>query len=334
MTDSDDLAAYATDAMELDELDALDRRGVGDPLLNEAAGLLAAAAATTAPPHVRGRILTTALTRRGAGTASDNADPISRPESYLRTIAELDELLGSLTPDQQEGRVAAYADWTVKDLLAHLVAVEQYFGSVLELWTFDGDTALLHDHIAFSVPTVVALAETPWVDVLTEWRRLAAAVGEHTRLLQQSDLARMVHYHYLDLRVAGAFVLRAFELWTHTEDIRSAAGLTQSRPEGARLRVLGRQAVAAVPFGLLLLGEQVAGRSARFVLTGEGGGTFVQALTPGDAVEAEDVVIVADVLSFCRLAAQRLDPLSLAVTFEGDAELGRRVLAGAAVFAA
>ncbi len=46
------------------------------------------------------------------------------------------------------------------------------------------------------------------------------------------------------------------------------------------------------------------------------------------------VTIVADIVDFCRLAAQRLRLDDIDVEFEGDADLGRRALAGAAVFAA
>ena len=100
------------------------------------------------------------------------------------------------------------------------------------------------------------------------------------------------------------------------------------------MRTLSRQATSAIPFGLAALGRPASGRTARIVLTGPAGGTFVQPLGLGDTAGAEEVTIVADALSFCRLAAQRLRPDDVGADMEGNAELGREVLAGAAVFAA
>jgi hypothetical protein len=100
--------------------------------------------------------------------------------------------------------------------------------------------------------------------------------------------------------------------------------------------------VRALPLGMLLAGYDAGGATAKVVLTGPGGGTWLQPLggqpaaggPDRAATGAPDVTVVADVVDFCRLAAQRLDPDGLRAEIEGDAEVARKVLVAAQVFAA
>jgi hypothetical protein len=89
-----------------------------------------------------------------------------------------------------------------------------------------------------------------------------------------------------------------------------------------------------MPFGLAVGGAQVAGRTARIVLTGPGGGTWDQPLGLGETAGEPDTTLVLDVVDYCRLAARRLTPDDVTVTVEGDAALARQVLVGAGVFSA
>ena len=61
-------------------------------------------------------------------------------------------------------------------------------------------------------------------------------------------------------------------------------------------------------------------RTARLVLTGAGGGTFDIPMALDSPVGPPDVLIVADVVDFCRLAARRVRPAALSATIEGDGE--------------
>jgi hypothetical protein len=93
-------------------------------------------------------------------------------------------------------------------------------------------------------------------------------------------------------------------------------------------------AVGALPLGMLLNGTDPGGRTVRIVLTGDGGGSWDQALDLG-AVPGEPVLtLVADAVDFCRVAAKRLSPADLSRTEVGDADLAADVIAAAAVFAA
>ena len=59
-----------------------------------------------------------------------------------------------------------------------------------------------------------------------------------------------------------------------------------------------------------------------------------QALNVGETPGRPDVVVVADVVDFCRVAARRMPADDLVCHVEGDRLLAADVLAGVAVFAA
>jgi len=138
----------------------------------------------------------------------------------------------------------------------------------------------------------------------------------------------------IPFRVATMLVVRTFEIWTHTDDIRRAIGRPVDAPDAPSLTLMSNLAVNALPLGLALSGRSVAQRTARIVLTGPGGGTWDQALAVGEVAGAPDVTLVLDVVDYCRLASRRIAPDEVAVDIEGDAALGRHVLVGAGVFSA
>jgi hypothetical protein len=129
-------------------------------------------------------------------------------------------------------------------------------------------------------------------------------------------------------------VARVFELWTHADDIRTAAGRAREAPEPSTLAVMSAAAVRALPLGMLLAGIDPEGATARVVLTGPGGGTWIQPLAAGTPTKEPDATVVVDVVDFCRLASKRVDPDALDVDIDGDPEVARKVLVAAQVFAA
>jgi hypothetical protein len=90
-----------------------------------------------------------------------------------------------------------------------------------------------------------------------------------------------------------------------------------------------------LPFTLGYVGTPHPGRTARLVLTGPGGGTFVVS-TGGDLPPAgrEDALIVTGALDFCRIAGRHLDVDDVAHEVEGDQAFARDLLASARVLAA
>jgi hypothetical protein len=91
--------------------------------------------------------------------------------------------------------------------------------------------------------------------------------------------------------------------------------------------------MAVVPLALAYRRSTVRGRAARFVLTGRSGGAYTVPLHPGESAAEPDVLIVADTVDVCRVAARRLTPAQLNATVEGDAALADLVLAGLDAFA-
>jgi hypothetical protein len=131
----------------------------------------------------------------------------------------------------------------------------------------------------------------------------------------------------------AAFTTRAFELWTHTDDIRGAVGARLTVPPAPDVHLMADTAVRSVTLGLQLAGIDRADRTVRVVLTGTGGGAWIRRLGP-DAPEQPDTLVVADTIEFCRMAAQRLGLDDLPLHVDGDTSLARDVLLGVRIFAA
>ena len=101
----------------------------------------------------------------------------------------------------------------------------------------------------------------------------------------------------------------------------------------ARMAALSGRLMAAVPLALAYRRNTAPGRTARFVLTGESGGAYTVPLHPGNPTGEPDVLVVADTIDLCRVAARRLRPEDLEAAIEGDRELASQVLAGLDAFA-
>ena len=339
-TSPDDLAVFVADALETDELKALDARldGVDSPEAEELGswrevlGGLAATAAEQPPAGLRERILDAALAKRAVGALIGEVEEIPADEAYGRTVAALGQLLVDLGPAEWDA--PTIEGWTVKGLVTHLVAVEEYFGRQLGLWPLEIDEALEADHLGMTRAFVAAWSKRPAPEVLGRWQELTGAITTHLSGLDRAAGRQPFHFHFLDTSLSTVLITRVFEIWTHDEDIRRATGRAASAPDPARLRRMSRIAVPSIPFGLAMAGAPAPGRTARIVLTGQGGGTWDQALGWGETAGIPDATVVLDVVDYCRLAARRLEPSEIAVSVEGDEDLARQILAGAGVFSA
>jgi hypothetical protein len=82
----------------------------------------------------------------------------------------------------------------------------------------------------------------------------------------------------------------------------------------------------------LVTAPHQAARSARFVLTGPGGGVW----SLGAPVEGTgaDVQVVVDIMDWCRLVAGRVAPVELAAEVAGDTGLARDLFTAAQLLAA
>ena len=300
-----------------------------------AAELLAVAASAAPSPALRARLLAAAAASRRPGRPVVHVEEITPLEALRRTHRCMAELVDSISV--QEATALTIEGWTVAGLIGHLTAIERYFGSVLGWWD-DPAPHDVTDHLTMTRPAVAIAEAADFEEVRMRWHDATGAV--EGRLVElEGRLSERVDFHSFDLSVRSLLVARTFEVWTHDEDIRRALGREPEAPDPARLRVMTQSAVAALPIGMALIDRPPAGRAVRVVLTGDGGGSWLQPLEFGaDTVAvgapAPSATLLTDAVSFCRVAARRLAPRDLDHRVQGDASLIDDVLAAVAVFAA
>ncbi len=303
----------------------------------EVVGLLAASASVPAPASLHDRVMAATMAARAAGHVAGAPPAISSAEAFARIVDDFERLLDDLSGSDWDREVAEYG-WTVKQMIAHLTVIDDYLAVKFGIADRSFDPQFESDHVEMTRADVEAAALSSISGVVNEWRRSSSRLVTHARGLSADDLQGRISFHGLDVRRSSALLIRVFEIWTHADDIRRAVGRPMESPTPDVLQPMARMAVPAIPLGMLLRQDSPTGLVARLVLTGAGGGTFDQPLgfgeQAGTGLPAPSVLIVTDVVDFCRLASQRVAAVDLDVEFEGDADLGRRVLAGAAVFAA
>jgi uncharacterized protein (TIGR03083 family) len=318
----DELAALlALDALEPDEqADAELRMGTFPIGLGEASAALAEQVAAEPPAGLREQVRSRAFARRVPGQPVEGAVPCSPDVGFDRTVADLLELLRSLSED--EWNAPAHPEHgRVRDLVAHLVGVERLAARWLER---SDDLPPLPDHVAATRPVVEELARIDCVELAGLWHRAALGVAAAAAV---GDPGRAVSFHDLRTTVSGFLIIRTFELWAHAIDISAATGRPLLRLDPERMATLSRELMTVVPAAVAYRGAEVPDRTVRFVLTGPAGGCYTVALHPDQRPAEPDVTIVADVVDLCRIAARRLPPAELVATIDGDRELAALVLA-------
>jgi uncharacterized protein (TIGR03083 family) len=279
---------------------------------------------TLPPPELRARVLAAARLARAPGRALPDLPDISPVTAFRRAADAFSALLAALPVALWSAPVLR--DLDVQGLVGHLTGVEEDLQCALA-----GDPVVAGaDHVASTQPAAERQAGRPPEDTHREWRvaverTVAAACG--------ADLDAVVPLHGMRLSLRSLLVVRAFELWTHENDVRQAAGLPRSVPDPAVLRLMTDLAVRLLPHGVARLAP-VTPFDVHLVLTGAGGGTWNVVL--GDrsgAGEAPEVGIVADAVRFCRLVADRITPGELGAHLTGATDHADVVLAGAAALA-
>ncbi len=252
-------------------------------------------------------------------------------------VADVDDLLGDLSAVEW-GTADAVGELSVRDTVSHLTGADRYLGVKTGAWV-EPLAADELDHLAVSRPSIDAGRVLSDGELLARWRGTSAALIAHLRTLTSDDLARPSRYNVIEAPVGGVLVARAFELWTHAEDICRATGRPLRPPVAGVLRAMTDVAAELMPVGYQLEGGVDEQYTLRLVLTGPGGGTWNRRLTPGDlggdqvGAGDPDVVIVADAIEFCRLIAGRAEVADLDAELLGESAVGHVVLAGATRFA-
>ena len=276
------------------------------------------------PPGLRARVLEASLRARAAGGAFPEIPDISGAEAYRRAADSLHRTLRQLAdPDWQRPVIR---DLNVQSLVGHLTGVEDDVHRALA-----GDPeAGTADHVASTQGAAARQAGRDPVRTLAEWR--GAADGMLARVAGLDDHGVMVAVHGIRLPLNALLVARAFELWTHENDVRLSCGLPPSVPDAETLHQMTVLAAGLLPFAVRRAGLR---RSAQvhLVLTGAGGGTWDVELGDEQPSEPVQASIVIDAVSFCRLVANRATPGEHETHITGDRDHAVSVLAAAMTLA-
>ena len=285
------------------------------------------------PADLRASVLAAALGGRPPGAPLTGAPALAEPLAAFRaTVAELRGVLDGLDAATWDVPTAS-VHGPVRALVAHLAGVERVMAAQLGDGTPEADEV---DHVASAARIAAgAAAEEPaqlvarWHDAAQRLAELAEAAGPDAPVLAND----------IPTDVDGMLVLRTFEVWAHTEDVCRAAAIPAPPLDASRLALMSSRLLDVLPLAMAVEGVPRPGRTARLVLTGAGGGSYVRALAPEDVLALPgdgadpDVALVVDVVDLCRLAARRARPEDLDLAIEGDEELAGAVLVAVAAFA-
>jgi uncharacterized protein (TIGR03083 family) len=279
------------------------------------------------PANLREQVLAAAKSRRAPGTPIKDP-PVSPSEAFQQTVSELHQLLKVLNTD--EWLAAALAPYgRTRDLVAHLVGVEEnLLGLLGEGVPPNPDT--WEDHVMATSDYVRALQTESTDALLRRWARSARRLNSvASRLPQDQTIA----VNDVETTIRGMLILRTFEVWTHHEDVCRATNRPLPILDSGRLQLMSSELMDALPVALTVTGKADSRRTMKIVLTGPGGGTYLRPMAVDSAVGLPDVIITANIVDFCRVAAQRMKPGDLPAHIEGDASLADRVLVAASAFA-
>ena len=325
------LGAYALDAVEAHEAvpveEYLERSpGAADEVarLRKATAWIGATEALAPPPALHDTVLDVARTRRSTTLGrSAPADDGPFPAVYLSETDRFD----AHVPDDAWG-VRTFNGLTVRDLVTHLASMESTVASVIGSPTVPDVT-----EVGIERRTAIFLdrfRDRPLADVRAVWRASVEAVRVW---FDRAPADAAVPAFGLTLGRDALLVTRAFETWTHADDIRRAVGRALAPPPAPTLQRMADLAVTSMPAALEVAGRAHPEKTARVVLTGDGGGDWLIPLGFGEAGQTPDVVLTADVVDWCRVVSERMAPEDLPRTVVGDATLADDVAAAASAFA-
>ena len=286
------------------------------------------------PTALRQRVLTASLRARAAGRPVPDAPEITAAEAYRRAASAFYAVLCRLSDD--DWHTSALRGLDIQGLVGHLIGVEDDVQRGLA-----GDPEVADaSHVGSTAAAATAQGGRPPARTRADWRRAADRTLD---LVRPADAGTEVAVHGMRLSLGALLVVRAFELWTHENDIRRAAGWAASVPDASTLRLMTELAARLLPYAAARAGlaEPV---DVRLVLTGPGGGTWdlpvrgaatapVRGAATAPARVPAAVLIVTDAAGFCRLVANRVTAADLDLYVTGDPGHVTAVLAAASTLA-
>jgi uncharacterized protein (TIGR03083 family) len=315
------IGAYALDACEPDEVAAIDEYVGRHPeaareveRLREAAAAIGSAGALRPPVALRDRLFSAVAERSARATARETLESETQ---------RFDALIDTLDAEALE--LPTENGLSIHALVAHVEAVDRAFVNEADnpRYGFIGaNEAEVITHEMLPQYAGESFAET--VTRFRRTRRDLIELGD--RLPESQRLGGYQRDHTL--------VIRAFETWTHSDDIRRATGLDEVPPIPAAMRTMADLAMHSLPLAMAVRGTDRSSRTARFVMTGPGGGTWTIACGPADPHPGPpDVEIEVSIVDFCRRFADRVAPDAIPMQVTGDARLAYELVSAANAFA-
>lgn len=323
------LGAYALNACEPEEVAAVEELLARRPeLASEAARLSRAAAwigateAMEAPVALKSSLFDAAHARRSA-VANDVP-----AHCYRASAARLEDAIRALETDDFERPTPN--GLTARDLVVHLAAQDSLVAAAVgaspipdvDERDIDARTALL----------VERFGDRPLDEVHDLWRSSVDAVMAWADDPQSHEMSIPLDgYPYPR---DNALLARSFENWIHCGDLREAQGRDRQVPPVDELSAMSNLSMTSMPIALLVAGHSSPGKVARVVLTGSGGGDWLIAMGGEHEIDREpDVTLTTDVVDWCLLVGERIDPDELVREVDGDTSLIDDLLVSASAFA-
>ncbi len=261
--------------------------------LRSAVGWLGIDRVHPAPAELRRSVLTAARARRPP------AAWLTLTNAYADQVALLDAALADMSPVDWRRADSRHGD--VRGVLGHLA---------------DNDALLAAE---LGLPAVPMPTPDDGPAIRVAWRTQADAMLAGVAEADPGRTVRLAGHGRRPVRtLRDALVQRAFETWTHRDDIGSTR--TIAPPE--QIHRIVELAVALLPAALRVSDPAHADRAWRLVLHGSGGGDWT---VPAGAARVE-VTIGTDAVDFTRLAANRRQPRTLSYTVTGDHALAEAIL--------
>lgn len=246
---------------------------------------------------------------------------------YAGAVAGLQALLAE-PADRDAWDTPVVHGWDVHATVAHLLAADEPLVRRLGLNTRVPDSRIPADlpwGDAWAVRTADVIAHervrTPAATVAA-WRAQADSLLASPEAHDPELAARSTTLMGMRLSIADHFLVRAFEVWIHTDDIGRALGQAVPPPPDPHLWQL-------IPLAVRVL-TAVLGPTAPpvlFTLTGKTRNARWTLGSPGTPARAE---LTLDPVDFCLLVGGRYDPTAIPREVTGDATAAQNVLDRAA----
>lgn len=258
-------------------------------------------------------------------------------DAYEQTVRSLLGVVEKLEPEKW-GLATECPGWTVRDQVAHVVALERQLAGDGMPPALDGYGEHVRStsgqHMEDGVVSLRGLSPDELVQALRDVldRRLAT--------LRSSELdpdGTTTGVLGNDVPTARFWPIRVFDLWGHEQDVRRAVGVPGNL-SGPAAEVSRDQIAMSLSYVVGHAVKPPAGTLVAFEVTGEttlrttvGVGDDGQATASAGTGGGAATTLRTDFETLVRLSCGRVDPAAAAVTIEGDKELGRQVLSHLAI---